>query len=285
MIREREACSSWLQMFTGTLTIDLRNSLAKSMQAFRQVNRQSISAQEENRHLLIKLQDTLDRLKQMPETETPGLDLKLEKDFAYAPTGVAQNACQASISQSQYMTHFSEARISACEASCVCKCHQIRYCRTPKLLARWLGRLSIESQPVIFVSQRKCDVKQCRPYNQSSLRFFYSFPGWLLARCFEVSLSWSTLTGAGSSLHLRVPRVLDQHPVWAAIALGDLGWIKRSLSKKVILPTDVSKDGQTLAFVRELPSGCNGKVVLTFGADGSLESPVPDCRILRTARV
>lgn len=240
-------------MFAGKLTIDLRNSLTNSMQAFLQANRHSISAQEENRQLLIKLQDTLDLLQQVPETQTSSLDLKPDKDSAHAPTTATQNAHQVSISQSEFMAHIPDAHASACEASCVCKCHQARYYRSPKLLANWLGKVCIESELVTFVSQRKCDIRQCQPHHQSSLRFLYSFPRWLLARCFEVSLSWSSLTGAGSCLHLRVPRVLDQHPVWAAIALGDLGWIKRSLSKKVILPTDVSVDGQSLTYVRELP--------------------------------
>lgn len=108
----------------------------------------------------------------------------------------------------------------------------------------------MQSRAAPLTPRAQCDTQTCKIREQSSLRITYTFPRWLLARSVEISLSLSALTGAGSSMHLRIPRVLEIHEVWQAIEAGDLEWIRRSLATKVILPTDVDEMGSSLALVR-----------------------------------
>lgn len=153
---------------------------------------------------------------------------------------------------------------SSCHYSCRCKCHQLQNSQSPGSLA-WLGTAFMQSRAVSLFSSPECDIVSCRSEASPSLRMVYIFPQWLLARSIEIAVSWSALTGAGSSLHLRVPRVLGKHPVWRAISLGDFDWIQRNLAKKTILPTDVGEHGQSLAWVsglREWNEAVSGMILM-----------------------
>lgn len=120
----------------------------------------------------------------------------------------------------------------------------------------------MHSRAFSALSAAECDYVNCKAKSETSLMLVYTFPRWLLARSVEVAISWSSLTGAGSSLHLRVPRILEQHDVWVALEIGDLEWIKRNLMIKHIYPTDTDEFGETLVSVSESQQLCSNMATL-----------------------
>lgn len=145
------------------------------------------------------------------------------------------------------MVYFRAASLHSCLHICTCACHKMRHSQSPTSLKSTFGSLFLHYNTIPFFQRANCDVSSCKVKSRSSLRLYYAFPQWLIARSIEFTLSWSSITGAGSSLHLRVPRVnphLDY--IYRTSAYNDIRYIQVQIAEKYILPTDVTEFGGTL---------------------------------------
>ncbi|OTA97514.1 hypothetical protein M434DRAFT_26826 [Hypoxylon sp. CO27-5] len=144
------------------------------------------------------------------------------------------------------MVYFEAALIQGCPSFCNCNCHRLQHCRLPTWLSSVVGNLFIQYSAIPLLQIPRCDVAACRMKSISSLRLHYAFPQWLLARQIEFAVSWSSITGAGSSLYLRVPRVINVGQAFHAMLHNDIQWLRYRVAEKSILPTDVDDYGSTL---------------------------------------
>lgn len=236
---------------------EMKQSLFDSTQALLQWHEQ------QNQQLLVQFNVLLDRQHRGPEEESqpPQTSRHIPVVTAEATDGTP-DLREVSGSQSSRLVQIPGPFVRRCHFSCVCVCHQRQRLQSPGILSAWLGRLVMHSRAFSALSPAECDYVNCKAKSEASLMLVYSFPRWLLARSVEVAISWSSLTGAGSSLHLRVPRILEQHGVWLALEIGDLEWIKRNLAMKSIYPTDTDGLGETLVSVSESQQLCSNVAIL-----------------------
>ncbi|KAK0620596.1 tryptophan synthase beta subunit-like PLP-dependent enzyme [Immersiella caudata] len=134
-----------------------------------------------------------------------------------------------------------------CATTCKCQCHKFTYKQSPGYATQVVGRLFLAYNTAPVFHRRPCDHPGCRNQSMRSAQLRYSFPTWLLRRALYMSLSCDSLTGAGASLHLRVPRIIpESHNVWAAIRDSDLARLQSLMSRKDAFPTDIDKHGVSL---------------------------------------
>ncbi|OHE95702.1 hypothetical protein CORC01_08986 [Colletotrichum orchidophilum] len=69
---------------------------------------------------------------------------------------------------------------------------------------------------------------------------------WLLLRALFVATSRNTLTGAGSSIYLRIPRLVPRDHLTSIVYNCDIDYVKRGIFNSTVLPTDVDEDGNSL---------------------------------------
>ncbi|KAI0148195.1 ankyrin [Hypoxylon sp. NC0597] len=144
------------------------------------------------------------------------------------------------------MVYFEAALTYGCPSFCSCNCHRLQSSRSPTWLSSAIGRLFAQYNAIPLFQRPRCDASTCRLKSIPSFRLCYTFPQWLLARQIEFGISWSSVTGAGSSLHLRIPRVIDIQQVITAVHYCDIHWLRNRMAEKSILPTDVDDRGRTL---------------------------------------
>ncbi|OTA63094.1 ankyrin [Hypoxylon sp. EC38] len=144
------------------------------------------------------------------------------------------------------MVYFRATLNQGCPPFCGCNCHRLQCSWSPSWLSSVIGVLFAQYNAIPLIQRPHCDVTACRLESISSLRLYYVFPRWLLARQIEFAISWSSIIGAGSSLHLRIPRVIDVAPASQAILHNDIQWLRYRVAEKSILPTDVDDYGSTL---------------------------------------
>lgn len=235
---------------------EMKQSLLDSTQAFLQLHEQ------QKQQFLLQFNVLLDRQHQGPGDKNQASETDPVSIVAAKATDEMPDLGDAVGSLSSQVVQIPGPLVRRCHFSCVCICHQPQRFESPGILSAWLGRLAIHSRAFSALPTTECDYKGCKSKSETSLRLIYTFPRWMLARSVEVAISWSALTGAGSSLHLRIPRVLETHAVWRAIELGDLEWIQRSLTAKSLYPTDTSMRGHTLVSVSEAQWLCSDLVIL-----------------------
>jgi hypothetical protein len=222
---------------------ELKQSFLDSTQATLRLQEQ------QNQQLHFQFNVLLERQYQGPGDENQASQTGPVSVVAAEAIDATPNLREVSGPRSSQLVQIPGPFLRRCHFSCVCVCHQPQHLQSPGILSAWLGRLVMHSRAFSALSAAECDYVNCKAKSDASLRLMYTFPRWLLARSVEVAISWSSLTGAGSSLHLRVPRVLEKHEVWLAIDYGDLEWIQRSLTMKRLYPTDTDEFGETLVSV------------------------------------
>ena len=227
------------------LTEDLQQSVRHSARIILETHEKHKAEGLRNEQRLVSLQTSVDQLSQHLAKQMDTMDVTVpHSNPEFDPENSRLHIIEPSQSTSTSLRHFQVSLVSSCHFSCLCRCHQLQYFQSPGLLVDWVGNLVVQTRGLTT-----CDAQDCRVASSSSSRITYALPRWLWARSVEIAVSWSTLTGAGSSLHLRIPRVIYRHSVWPAIWRGDLEWVRRHLSIKSVLPTDVDEDGQSLAIV------------------------------------
>ncbi|KAI1211572.1 ankyrin [Annulohypoxylon truncatum] len=220
------------------LTINIQEALCTSMQNISLLQAQYESVREENQALHRELQGSIAQLNQ-------GLAEAVSRPTA----DHIDTEPHLKRSTSWLVVYLSAFLVPVCSSPCMCSCHRLKRSRSPSWLSSLIGGLFLEYNTIPLVQNIQCDAISCKAKSPSSLRLYYTFPLWLLARSIEIAVSWTSLTGSGSSLHLRVPRVLGRHRVWRAIQFGDMRWIRAHMAKKDIFCTDVNERGGTLAIV------------------------------------
>ncbi|KAI0413455.1 ankyrin [Xylaria grammica] len=231
------------------VTLDIHEVLCTATENILELQNKNIEAEQGSQAILKQLQGSISQLKQDLADQKP--PPSTEQTNPCLEDGVA-NGCDLGTSgllpTPKSMIQFQGVLVRQCLSTCNCNCHQIKQSHSPNWLATLIGRLFLHYNTTPILQRSACDNSTCTAKSPSSVRLHYAFPYWLLARSIELDLSWSSLTGAGSSLHIRVPRVLKSHKIWRAIRFGDLRWIRIHLANKSVLPTDVDLWGQSLAY-------------------------------------
>jgi len=86
------------------------------------------------------------------------------------------------------------------------------------------------------------------------MTLIYSFPKWLVNRVLSFSAAWGSMTNAGASLHLKVPRMVDPEMskrLWVAVGRKDVDWFREKISAKELLPADIDEDGDNIVDVSD----------------------------------
>ncbi|KAI2782116.1 ankyrin [Daldinia loculata] len=106
------------------------------------------------------------------------------------------------------MVQITAALRRACTKDCACQCHsstsRIRPHPASSVIYGWLKSV-YNGAPRL--GAQSCDVRTCQRA-RSPRHFNFRVPLLFCSRALEATLSFSSITGAGASLHLRVPRML-----------------------------------------------------------------------------
>lgn len=129
-----------------------------------------------------------------------------------------------------------------CSRYCRCRCHKTSTLSSPSWTRKLVGSLLAQSSGGTWF-KAPCDMPTCRWEPSKSVRVVYSFPEWLLGRTVFISASWGSLTNAGASLHLAVPRVSEPRGVFHAIHEYHPDFIREKVSRRELVPTDLMANG------------------------------------------
>ncbi|KAI0381181.1 ankyrin [Hypomontagnella monticulosa] len=210
------------------IALNIQEVVYSSAQDISQLKAQSGLIQEQNHKLLESLQVLSNQ----------------ERNRTGDSNKTTKSSMQTAI---EPMVYFRATSIQACLHVCNCACHKVKYSQSPGWLASTVGRLCLQYNAIPFFHHVTCDVLSCKPKSDSSLRLYYAFPRWLIGRSIDFAISWSSLTGAGSSLYLRVPRVnVGIRDIQRAFNYDDIRCIQLHIAEKSIFPTDINTWGQTL---------------------------------------
>lgn len=137
-----------------------------------------------------------------------------------------------------------------CYRYCRCQCHKSSSFLTPHWTRALVGSLAMQYNGTAILGKNPCDVSACRSGGKASVNIAYSFPTWLLSRAVSINASWGSLTNAGASLHLKVPRVVDMSTIYWALRDRNWTWLNRLIAESKIQPNDISMTGHSLLAVR-----------------------------------
>ncbi|TPX12701.1 uncharacterized protein E0L32_000878 [Thyridium curvatum] len=129
-----------------------------------------------------------------------------------------------------------------CPENCGCQCHIISVKRSPPWLASVLGNLLVYYDSFPVLDRRPCNTFLCRA-SLRTIRAQYQFPSWLLRRSVHIKACWDVLTGTGSTLHWKVPRVNKPPFIWEAIREDNKAWFQTLIAERKLLPSDTDAAG------------------------------------------
>ncbi|KAK3380949.1 hypothetical protein B0H63DRAFT_194773 [Podospora didyma] len=127
------------------------------------------------------------------------------------------------------VAHLQTSVRQRCSRYCKCQCHTMSTIQTPRWMRPITGSFAAYYNSIPIFSPRTCDVVSCRSKTQKRLAVNLCFPSWFLQRSIEVTAVWGSLTNAGASLHLRVPRLTGLPFVMKAIRFHDINWLVRAV--------------------------------------------------------
>ncbi|KAM7194421.1 Ankyrin repeat-containing domain protein [Naviculisporaceae sp. PSN 640] len=131
-----------------------------------------------------------------------------------------------------------------CSRYCKCQCHKSSSIRNPSWTHALIGSMMLQYNGTIRLDASPCDIPGCQSGKGRQIRVAYSFPSWLIQRAFQLSADWSSLTNICASLYLTVPRVCEPLTIWLALRQDDVEWLHNAIENRLLLPTDISKDGE-----------------------------------------
>ncbi|KAM7210895.1 Ankyrin repeat-containing domain protein [Rhypophila decipiens] len=135
-----------------------------------------------------------------------------------------------------------------CRLQCRCRCHSHKRSnmQTPRWLQPIMGAFIVNYNSIPILDLRSCNVNSCHS-GRSSFSLVYYFPKWVIARGIHVTTSWSSLIGAGASLHLHVPIVIDDnHDIWVYIRINDVNYLRGCIERRNIPSSAVDSYGEPL---------------------------------------
>ncbi|KAI1408719.1 ankyrin [Hypoxylon sp. FL1857] len=225
------------------ITVDIKEVVCTSAQDI-SLLRGNESIHQENRTLLEAIHGSINQLND--SLLNGDQVLTLNQPVNDLGVGNVHSETMANQPNTAPMVYFQASLIQECPSFCACNCHRPSQSRSPDWLRSRIGSLFLQYNAVPLLRRPRCDVTTCRLKSNSSFRLNYAFPRWLLARQVEFAISWSSITGAGSSLHLAIPRVTNLGEAFFAIRRSDIRWLRVNVAKKLIFPTDVNEDGESL---------------------------------------
>jgi len=139
---------------------------------------------------------------------------------------------------------------TTCEPTCRCRCHIRTRIQTPLWLRSVIGTSFVDYGASPTSRKATCDSARCTNKSHHSVNIGILFPAWLLRKGIYISTSMSWLTGAGASLHIRFPRVIDDTDVQWLIYLEDMKRVQGLISQGRLLPWDITEHGVPFLMVR-----------------------------------
>ena len=135
-----------------------------------------------------------------------------------------------------------------CTKSCACLCHCRKTYRSPPVLDRFFGALSIGCTGIPKVTP-PCDSTECAQRSSPTVLISFFFPSWFLARALII-LGRSTPTN-GPEMIIRLPRVVgDNALIFDRCAQNDIRAVRELLQQGLASTSDVRcTTGETLLHV------------------------------------
>lgn len=179
---------------------------------------------------------------------------------------VARNSLNQSSNGNQQLqpplTNSSESLISVqttmmignrktCRNTCKCRCHEQSQIRTSGLLSKIVGNFFLSYNYLPILKPRSCNRPTCLRNPKDSISLSFILPSWMLRKRLAFFLSWSSVAGAGATLHYSVPRLNDR--LWEVAMMlrdGRSQLLLKCIGSGRFLPTDVDQEGFTLLYVR-----------------------------------
>ncbi|OTB07464.1 hypothetical protein M426DRAFT_251705 [Hypoxylon sp. CI-4A] len=163
--------------------------------------------------------------------------LSLSEAVQYSP----QPPTNATATQNhEPLIQFTGTLRRSCPSGCACQCHwPARRTQQHSAQSYIYGWLKSAYSIVPQLSASKCDVLTCRRA-YSPVHVNLRIPLLFYSRSLEVGLSYSSMTGAGASLHLRVSRVLaENHGIWTDMRMGRTERVRWELARRGVYPLDI----------------------------------------------
>ncbi|KAI2634923.1 ankyrin [Hypomontagnella submonticulosa] len=137
----------------------------------------------------------------------------------------------------------------ACPRGCACQCHSYTSRRRPYPATSFVyGWLQSNYNSVPKLSRHSCDVPTCRRA-YSPVRLKLRVPLLFCSRALEASLSFGSVVGIGSSLHLCVTRTIsDTHIIWGEIEMGKIERVLMRISRGEVSPFDGDQSSNIIEY-------------------------------------
>ena len=124
-----------------------------------------------------------------------------------------------------------------CTKGCSCLCHRRRTYRSPPVLARFFGALSIGCAGIPRVTP-PCDIVECAQRSSPTVLISFIFPSWFLARALAILGRLTPMNGP--EMMIRVPRVVgDNALIFDRCAQNDICAVRELLRDGLASTSDV----------------------------------------------
>jgi hypothetical protein len=184
-----------------------------------------------------------------PEPRQPNCSEDQEQDDAidgeYSNVSVRRTADTASAASVIAVT--TSIATESCRPSCHCQCHQSTRYQTPRWARNIIGSFSFRANCSVLLNRAECNYRLCKRSGQTSLRFAYFAPTWLIARALSFAATKRDVEVMNAAIMITMPRVIsDYAAIWGCIEHGRTDKIKGLLMSKEASIFDVDKCGDSL---------------------------------------
>lgn len=164
--------------------------------------------------------------------------------------------------------------------SCSCSCHKLRYCSSPLVFVKTLGRLVVGVSGYIF-NEPICSDATCQDQARYSLTVTYYFPSWLIAKAIILRCTRSPYGEPSIGVHVR--SLLPEHsPTIRAITEGQIETLKSLFQERISTPNAMEEMSWTTLTVSYLTTCL--KFALTLKRKWAIhKNQVATCKFLLDA--
>ncbi|OTB17044.1 hypothetical protein K445DRAFT_10586 [Daldinia sp. EC12] len=172
------------------------------------------------------------------------------------------NYSEETIQSSESLVHITASLRRHCPKDCGCQCHsstsRVRPQPGNSVIFGWLKSV-YNCAPRL--GGQSCDILTCQRH-RSPTRVNFRIPLLFCSRALEATLSFSSITGAGASLHLRVPRaVLADEMLYFHLFYASIEGIRWELLYNNYSPLDERSNAQSLRGYNQRTVRSNTNVV------------------------
>jgi hypothetical protein len=190
----------------------------------------------------------------LPASEIQAVDHSERREQDTAVEAEYPNASSsrttAAISPTSVIAVTTSIVSETCRSFCHCQCHKSTQYQTPNWAKSIIGSFSFRANCSVLMNRRKCNYRLCKRSGQTSVRFQYFAPWWLIARGVSLAATKRDVDVMNAAIMITMPRVIPRHAVvWEYIDLSRTDMVKHLLMSDQASIYDVDTDGVSLLYV------------------------------------